>query len=107
LKQSPTLREKTFPFIEHPEATNRSARATAYFLIAPVCHPSLKGGRGDTGAFGVDACGASDGASCGRVGRRSQVRVTPHPEGARSANSVHHNDFVVISVDLTYKGKEA
>ncbi len=23
----------------HPEATNRSARATAYFLTTPACHP--------------------------------------------------------------------
>ncbi len=28
----------------HPETTNKNASATAYFLIAPVCHPSPEGG---------------------------------------------------------------
>jgi len=34
----------------HPETTNRNVSATAYFLIAPVCHPSPEGGGGDIGA---------------------------------------------------------
>ena len=34
----------------HPEATNKNTSATAYFLIAPVCHPTPQGGGGDPGA---------------------------------------------------------
>ncbi len=32
------------------EATNKDTSATAYFLIAPVCHPTPQGGGGDIGA---------------------------------------------------------
>ena len=31
-------------FPPQADATNRNASATAYFLIAPVCHPSPEGG---------------------------------------------------------------
>ena len=30
----------------HPEATNKNVSATAYFLMAPVCHPCPEGGGG-------------------------------------------------------------
>jgi len=32
------------------DATRSTARATAYFLTASVCHPSPEGGGGDIGA---------------------------------------------------------
>ena len=36
------------------EATNKNTSATAYFLIAPVCHPTPEGGVGVSDALGVD-----------------------------------------------------
>ena len=38
----------------HPETTNKNVSATAYFLIATFCHPSLEGG--GEGVFDALTC---------------------------------------------------
>ena len=38
----------------HPETTNKTVTATAYFLMVSVCHPSSEAGGGVSDALGVD-----------------------------------------------------